>query len=141
MDCIVVANRTPERAEALAQAVPKTRAAPWSALRDEFGAADLIINATTLGMAGAGVGAGAAPDWPVDACKREAIIADMVYRPLETPLLLAARRQGLVAIDGLGMLIHQGVRSFEIWFGIKPDPAAARARLMAALGESPGEAP
>ena len=66
-------------------------------------------------------------------CRPNAIVADIVYRPLETPLLQAARERGLVAIDGLGMLIHQGARSFELWFGIKPDTAKARERLMAAL--------
>jgi shikimate dehydrogenase len=72
-------------------------------------------------------------DWPVSFCRPNAIIADIVYRPLETPLLVAARERGLTAIDGLGMLIHQGARSFEIWFGIKPDVAKARQRLLAAL--------
>jgi shikimate dehydrogenase len=72
-------------------------------------------------------------DWPVALCRPNAIIADIVYRPLETPLLAAARGRGLTAIDGLGMLIHQGARSFELWFGLKPDVAKGRQRLLAAL--------
>ena len=72
-------------------------------------------------------------EWPVSFCRPNAIIADIVYRPLETPLLASARARQLTTIDGLGMLIHQGARSFEIWFGIKPDVAKARQRLLAAL--------
>ncbi len=69
-------------------------------------------------------------------CRANAIVADIVYRPLHTPLLIAARARGLTTIDGLGMLIHQGARSFELWFDVKPDAAKARARLLAALGET-----
>ncbi len=71
--------------------------------------------------------------WPVALCRPNAIVADIVYRPLDTALLIAARERRLTAIDGLGMLIHQGARAFELWFGIKPDVAKARQRLLAAL--------
>jgi shikimate dehydrogenase len=129
---LVVANRTAERAEALAGQFPGVRAAAWDDLPALFEEADLIVQTTTLGMSGS-----PSPDWPVARCKKSTIVVDIVYRPLNTPLLQAARAQGLVAIDGLGMLIHQGVRSFDIWFGIKPDPAAARRRMLKALGETP----
>jgi shikimate dehydrogenase len=86
------------------------------------------INATSLGMKGQ-----PAPGWPIQVAKPHAIICDAVYAPLETELLRAARGRGLAALDGLGMLIHQGALAFEIWFGIKPDAAAARRRLMAIL--------
>jgi len=128
VDAIHFANRTPERGEAAARAIPNGRTLRWDDLERGFGAADLIVQATTLGMNGE-----PAPEWPVSYCRPTAIIADIVYRPLETDLLRAARARGLVAIDGLGMLIHQGARSFEIWFGVKPDAAKARARLIAAL--------
>jgi shikimate dehydrogenase len=79
------------------------------------------------------MGEAPAPEWPTHLCRPGAIVADIVYRPLETALLAAARARGLVVVDGLGMLIHQGVRSFELWFGVRPDAAKARALLEAAL--------
>jgi shikimate dehydrogenase len=124
---IVIANRTFSRADELARAVGGG-AVEWSALGDVFAEADLIINATTLGLSGA-----PSPDWPIARAKQSAIISDIVYRPLETPLLAAARARGLTTMDGLGMLIHQGARAFELWFGVKPDAAKARARLIEAL--------
>ncbi|MGD9814339.1 MAG: shikimate dehydrogenase [Hyphomonadaceae bacterium] len=125
---IAVVNRTVGRALAAVQDWGRGKAHEWSALESGFAAADLIVNTTTLGMAGA-----PAIDWPVAACQPGTMIADIVYRPLETPLLAAARARGLQTVDGLGMLIHQGARAFEIWFGVRPDAAAARARLLQAL--------
>lgn len=127
---LVIANRTLARAEALATQFPTSRAASWDDLPALFAEADMIIHTTTQGM-----GSNPSPDWPVARCKQGTIVVDIVYRPLETPLLKAARAQGLIAVDGLGMLIHQGVRAFEYWFAIKPDPASARRRMLAALGE------
>jgi len=127
----VIANRTRARAEALAATLPNARVADWAALDEEFARADLIIQTTTLGMSGA-----ASPSWPVERCKRSAIVVDIVYRPLQTPLLEAARALRLITVDGLGMLIHQGARAFELWFGVKPDTQKARRRLLAALGET-----
>jgi shikimate dehydrogenase len=124
----IIANRTRERAEGLAESRNFTDVGDWNDLGPLFERADLIVQTTALGMSDAPI-----PEWPVHRCKRDAIIVDIVYRPLETPLLRAARAEGLTAIDGLGMLIHQGARSFEIWHGIKPDTAKARARLEAAL--------
>lgn len=121
-------NRTLERAASAAAGVHNGRVLRWDDLERGFGAAELIVQTTTLGMT-----CNAAPAWPIEFCRPSAIIADIVYRPLETELLAAARRRGLVAVDGLGMLIHQGARSFELWFGEKPDSAKARARLLAAL--------
>lgn len=125
---VLIMNRTPERAEAVAKSIANGRTLRWDDLERGFGAADLIVQTTTLGFDGAD-----SPEWPLAVCKPTTIVADIVYRPLETPFLAAARQRGLTAIDGLGMLIYQGVRSFEIWFGVKPDPAKARARLMQAL--------
>lgn len=127
---LTIANRTRARADALAASLANARAADWADLQTLFAEADLIVQTTTLGMSG-----GESPAWPVERCKPGAIIVDIVYRPLETPLLRAARVRGLVAIDGLGMLIHQGALAFEIWFGVKPDVRKARARLLVALGE------
>jgi shikimate dehydrogenase len=125
---ITIANRTPTRAEALAKAIGYSDVGDWNDLGALFERADLIVQATTLGMNGA-----ASPDWPVHRCKRDAILVDIVYRPLETSFLRAARAEGLATVDGLGMLIHQGALAFEIWHGIKPDTVKARHRLMAAL--------
>jgi shikimate dehydrogenase len=130
VDTVHYANRTHARAEAAAQALANGRTLRWEDMERGFGAADLIVQATSLGMAGA-----ADMAWPVANCRAGAVIADIVYRPLETSLLAAARSRGLATVDGLGMLIHQGARSFEIWFGARPDTAKARARLLAALGE------
>jgi len=131
VDTIHFANRTPERAEAAALSVPNGRSLRWDDLERGFGAAELIVQATTLSMNDE------AYEWPIANVRAGAVVADIVYRPLQTGLLRAARERGLTIVDGLGMLIHQGVRSFELWFGIKPDAAKARARLLAALGETP----
>lgn len=122
------ANRTPARGEAAAATIPNGRSLRWDDLERAFAAADIIVQATTLGMAGQ-----PKMNWPVSYCRPSAIVADIVYRPLETDLLSAARARGLTTMDGLGMLIHQGARAFEIWFGVKPDTAKARQRLLAAL--------
>jgi|CXWL01.1.fsa_nt_gi shikimate dehydrogenase len=127
VDTIHIANRSAPRAEEAAAAIANARALKWEDLERGFGAADLIVQATTLGMEGQ-----SEPNWPVALCRATAIVADIVYRPLETGLLCAARARGLVTMDGLGMLVHQAVLSFELWFGIEPDVSRARARLMAA---------
>ncbi|MES1200990.1 MAG: shikimate dehydrogenase [Pseudomonadota bacterium] len=127
---ITVANRTFQRAEELSRSVPRGRAESWHELERAFSAADLIVQTTTLGMHG-----NESPDWPVHLCRANAIVVDIVYRPLETPLLKAAAARGLIVVDGLGMLIHQGARAFKLWFDIAPDTMLARQRLLAALGE------
>lgn len=121
-------NRTQSKAEALAETLPGADAAAWSDLARAFSEADLIVQCTTLGMTGQ-----ATHGWPVEACKPDAIISDIVYRPLKTDLLRAAKARGLTTMDGLGMLIHQGALAFELWFGIRPDAARARERLIQAL--------
>ena len=69
----------------------------------------------------------------------DAVVSDIVYVPLETPLLAAARRRGLTAVDGLGMLLHQAVPGFERWFGVRPRVTPAlHARVLATLREGPG---
>ena len=128
VDTIYIANRSAARAEAAAAAITNARALRWADLERGFGAADLIVQATTLGMEGQ-----VEPDWPMALCRASAIVADIVYRPLETGLLRAARARGLVTLDGLGMLIHQGALAFELWFGVEPDVAGARVRLTAAI--------
>jgi shikimate dehydrogenase len=125
---VIFANRTYSSAIEAAAGTWTGEALRWEHLATAFADADLIVQATTLGMAG-----GDSHAWPVEVCGANTIVADIVYRPLETPLLAAARARGLKTVDGLGMLVHQGALSFEIWFGIKPDVAKARARLETVL--------
>jgi shikimate dehydrogenase len=128
-ETITFANRTQARADAAADALRVGRVLRWDDLERGFANADLIVQATTLGTAAA-----ASPDWPLAAAKPDTICADIVYRPIETGFLSAARARGLPTMDGLGMLIHQGARAFELWFGVKPDIEKARRRLIEALG-------
>ena len=65
-------------------------------------------------------------------CRAEAVVADLVYVPLETPLLAAAKARGLKTADGLGMLLHQAVRGFELWFGQRPEVTAELRALVEA---------
>jgi shikimate dehydrogenase len=130
---ITVVNRTPQRAEALRQRfLERLQVAPWEQLNDLLGEATLFVNTTTLGMAGQ-------PELEADIGRlpSHAIVADLVYVPLVTPLIQSAKAKGLRTADGLGMLLHQAVRGFELWFGRKPEVTAElRALVEADLGPS-----
>ena len=113
---IALANRTIERAERLAQEFgPRVAATAWDAIGDELPRAGLLVNTTSLGMHGQ-------PALELDMTRlpQEAVVAEIVYVPLITPLLAAAQARGLKTADGLGMLLHQAVRGFELWFGKRP---------------------
>jgi shikimate dehydrogenase len=112
-----LANRTPERARALADQFGETvHPIAWETIDEVLPRAGLLVNSTSLGMHGQ-------PALEIDAglLPSQAIVADLVYVPLETPLLAAARARGLKTADGLGMLLHQAVRGFELWFGKRPE--------------------
>jgi shikimate dehydrogenase len=110
-------NRTRARAEALAKAFgTRIAALDWQERNARSRGAALLINTTPLGM---GQADGLEVD--VDALDAGCVVADIVYVPLETPLLAAARRRGLRTVDGLGMLLHQAVPGFERWFGVRPE--------------------
>lgn len=110
-------NRTIERARALAdQFGPAVHSAAWEKLGELLPHAGLLVNTTSLGMHGQ-----PALDLDVGLLPPNAIVADLVYVPLETELLKAARARGLKTADGLGMLLHQAVRGFELWFGQRPE--------------------
>ncbi len=112
-----LANRTVERARALAdQLGASVQPVSWDAIGDLLPRAGLLVNTTSLGMHGQ-------PPLEVDVSllPSHAVVADLVYVPLETPLLAAARARGLKTADGLGMLLHQAVRGFELWFGQRPE--------------------
>lgn len=113
---VLVANRTQERAREVAVLDPaRVEAVPWEAREAALGGVDLIVNTTSLGMTGQ-----APLEIALDGLPARAVVADIVYVPLETPLLAAARARGLRAVDGLGMLLHQAVPGFERWFGVRP---------------------
>ena len=112
-----LANRTVARARALAdqfgaQVLPAT----WDKTGDLLSRVDLLVNTTSLGMHGE-----PALELDVGLLPSHAVVADLVYVPLETPLLSAARARGLKTADGLGMLLQQAVRGFELWFGQRPE--------------------
>jgi shikimate dehydrogenase len=112
-----VANRTPERARALADQFGETvHPIAWQTIDEVLPRAGLLVNSTSLGMHGQ-------PALEIDTglLPSHAIVADLVYVPLETPLLAAARARGLKTAEGLGMLLHQAVRGFELWFGKRPE--------------------
>ena len=125
---VVVANRTVERARALAdQFGPKVTPVAWEAIGDVLPRAGLLVNTTSLGMANQ-----PALDLDVGRLPSRAVVSDLVYVPLETPLLAVARARGLKTADGLGMLLHQAVRGFELWFGQRPEVTAELRALVEA---------
>jgi len=124
---IHLVNRTSTRAEALAECFgDSVRPAAWNAVERLLDGARILVNTTTLGMKGS--------PWPgLDLARLpdDAVVTDLVYVPLETPLLAAARARGLRAVDGLGMLLHQAAPGFERWFGRRPAVSAAlRAEIL-----------
>jgi shikimate dehydrogenase len=111
-----LANRTSERAQTLAdQFGASVHPLAWEKVADVLPRAKLLVNTTALGMHGQ-----PALDVEIDRLPLDAVVADLVYVPLETKLLAAAKARGLKTADGLGMLLHQAVRGFELWFGQRP---------------------
>lgn len=119
-----ILNRTLDRAEALADLDSRAYALPLGWAAEAFIGANLVVNATAAGLSGA-------PDLdlPLNALPETAVVMDMVYKPLETGLLRAARVRGLVAVDGLAMLIGQAVPSFEAFYG-RPPPEGVDVRSL-----------
>jgi len=116
MSDVRVFNRTPDRAQELARHFgAHVTAHAWGARNEHVADAAVIVNTTTLGMNGAGT-----LDIDFTRAKKGAVAADLVYVPLETEFLKAARANGLIGVDGLGMLLHQAVPGFEKWFGVRP---------------------
>ncbi len=110
-------NRTPARAEALARDMSGPVAwVPWEARAAALSGAGLLVNTTSLGMTGQ-----EALDLDLDDLPTSALVADIVYSPLETDLLRRARARGHAVVDGLGMLLHQARPGFEAWFGVMPE--------------------
>ncbi|MCL4151503.1 UNVERIFIED_CONTAM: hypothetical protein GTU68_059533 [Idotea baltica] len=115
---LIITNRTLSRAEGLARELADKRVnvIPWESREQALINADLLVNVTTLGMTGQ-------PELELSLhnLPTAAVVYDIVYSPLETPLLEDARRRGNKTVDGLGMLLHQAVPGFQAWFGITPE--------------------
>jgi shikimate dehydrogenase len=109
-------NRTRRRADALAAEFGgRTTAVDWSARTEALAGAALLVNTTTLGMEGHD-----ALELDLARLPATAVVTDIVYTPLETPLLRAAAARGNATVDGLGMLLYQALPGFEKWFGVRP---------------------
>jgi shikimate dehydrogenase len=114
---ILLANRTRAKSDALrAEFGARIRVVDWVQAGNMFEDAATVVNTTSLGMVGQ-------PELrvPLDGLQAGTLVTDLVYNPLRTPLLDAAQAAGCVTVDGLGMLLHQGVPGFERWFGIRPE--------------------
>lgn len=124
---IRITNRTRSRAVALGQQFgDRLTVVDWDQAGTALEDAATVVNTTSLGMA-------EGLPWPVplDRLCADALVTDIVYAPLETPFLSAARLRGCQCVDGLGMLLHQGVPGFERWFGTRPEvDSATRAAVL-----------
>lgn len=124
---VTIANRTRARAETLAHELSGPSVIDWQsrshALRDNA----LLVNTTSLGMAGH-----PALEIDLDRAARRLTVADIVYVPLQTPLLAAARARKIRCVEGLGMLLYQAVPGFRAWFGVDPTVDDALRRFVAA---------
>jgi shikimate dehydrogenase len=131
---IRIVNRTRAAADELTNIFgAKIKAVDWRDMPSALRGCGVLVNTTSLGMDG-----GPALDIDVSSMPDGSTVNDIVYVPLETPLLAAARARGLTAVDGLGMLLHQAVPSFERWFHIRPHVTASlRARVIIDLEAHP----
>ena len=122
-------NRTRERADEVAAFFgPRVKAYDWTRVMDCSTDAGILVNATTLGMAGGG----GRLEIDLAVLNASCVVADLVYVPLVTPLLAAAKARGLTIVDGLGMLLHQAVPGFEKWFGVRPQVTSELRDLLVA---------
>ena len=122
-------NRSATRAERLARELARLpqriATVPWAERSAALAGAALLVNATSLGMTGQ-----PPLHLALDELPEEAVVADLVYVPLETPLLAAARARGHAVVDGLGMLLHQAAPGFTHWGGVVPEVDAALRSLV-----------
>jgi shikimate dehydrogenase len=128
---ISLLNRSRDRAEVLAKNFGrKVEVRDWNQRNEVFAGVGLLVNTTSLGMVGK-----PRLDLDLAALPKDAVVADIVYNPLETELLAAARARGNRVVDGLGMLLCQAVPGFERWFGIRPEVTPEmRKQIAATLG-------
>ena len=113
-------NRTPEKAQALANEFgAPVRALPWSQRHAALADVAMLVNTTSQGMQGQ-----PALDLDLAALPLHALVSDVIYVPMQTPLLAAARQRGNATVNGLGMLLNQARPAFEAWFGVMPEITA-----------------
>ena len=128
VETIYVVNRTLEKAEGLRQRYgASVTPATWDELPNLLQRVELLVNATPLGMHGQ-----APLEVDLGGLDKGAVVADIVYVPLVTPLLADAQARGLATSNGLDMLLHQAVRGFELWFGQRPEVTRELYDLLAA---------
>jgi shikimate dehydrogenase len=124
---VAVANRTRDRSEALAKDLPGLEVVDWDRRSDALAEHALLINTTSLGMPGQ-----SPVEIDLSRAKEGTAVSDIVYVPLDTPLLTDARARGLRTVEGLGMLLHQAVPGFKAWFGVEPTVDDELRRFVAA---------
>lgn len=123
-----VANRTFERAERMAADIGgSVRVLRWEDRNDAMAEAALLVNTTDRGMAGK-----PALDISLARLPSDTIVGDLIYTPLETPFLAAARERGNLTVNGLGLLLNQARLAFEAWFGVRPEITPELLRAVAA---------
>lgn len=134
-EAIKITNRTLDRArDLIADMKSRDTGVPlelvaWQDREDAANDVGLLVNTTTQGMTGQ-----APLDFNLKSLKEEALVTDLVYTPLITPLLAEARRRSHRIVDGLGMLLYQAAPAFEAWFGVMPDVTQAlRDKVIEAL--------
>jgi shikimate dehydrogenase len=117
---IRLVNRTQKKAEAIAREFGgPIQVLPWEQRHDALSGVAMAVNATNQGMVGE-----PPLDLRLDNLPQQALAADIIYTPLETPFLAAARQRGNRTLNGLGMLLHQGPPAWKLWFGIEPTVTA-----------------
>jgi shikimate dehydrogenase len=124
---IAITNRSAEKTEALAARFGSAlKPHDWSVRNDLLADAALLVNTTSLGMTGQ-------PPLDIDLAKLsdKTVVTDIVYSPMRTALLNDAAARGNTVVEGLGMLLHQAVRGFQLWFGVRPEVTSELYRLVA----------
>jgi len=117
---IRLVNRTLARAKGIAEAFgDPIKALPWEERHAALEGVALVVNTTSCGMVGQ-----SPLDLRLDKLPKSALAADIIYIPLETPFLAAARQRGIRTVNGLGMLLNQGRPAWKAWFGIEPEVTA-----------------
>ncbi len=128
-------NRTLVRAEALARELgAPIEAVAWDDRPAALDGAAMLVNTTSQGMVGQ-----PPLDLALDRLPADALVCDIVYVPLETPLLAAARRRGNPTVDGLGMLLHQARPAWQAWFNLEPEVTSGLRALLEATLPSPDQ--
>lgn len=127
---IRLCNRSAAKAQDMAQEFgPRVQAVPWNERQEALRGVNVLVNTTNQGMHGQ-----EALDLALDALPTDALVADIIYVPLQTPLLASAQARGNPTSHGLGMLLHQARPAFEAWFGVRPEVSPAlMAKALASL--------